>query len=126
MSYQTYALLIGINQYDRTSSVPPLRGCTNDVKAMQAYLEGLVGQDAGQLHLKVLLNEQATRQAVIDGFRNHLGQAGPNDVALFFYAGHGSQENAPEEFWHLEPDRLDETLVCYDSRCDSSWDLADK
>ena len=126
MSHQTYAFLVGIDQYDHTSSVPPLQGCTNDVKAMQAYLEGRVSQDAGQLHLKTLLNEQATRQAVIDGFRNHLGQAGPDDVALFFYAGHGSQENAPEEFWHLEPDRLNETLVCYDSRCDGSWDLADK
>jgi pimeloyl-ACP methyl ester carboxylesterase len=126
MNHQTYALLVGINQYDRTSPVPPLQGCTNDVKAMQTYLEGRVGLDAGQLHLKVLLNEQATRQAVIDSFRDHLGQAGPDDVALFFYAGHGSQENAPEEFWHLEPDRLDETLVCYDSRTDGSWDLADK
>ena len=123
---QVYALFVGINQYDRTSPVPPLQGCTNDVKAMQTYFEGRVGQDAGQLHLKVLLNEQATRQAVIDGFRDHLGQAGPNDVALFFYAGHGSQENAPEEFWHLEPDRLNETLVCYDSRRDGIWDLADK
>lgn len=122
----TYALLVGINQYSPTSSVPHLQGCTNDVKAMQAYLEGRVAKDANQLHLKVLLNQQATRQAVIDGFRNHLCQAGPDDVALFFYAGHGAQENAPEEFWHLEPDRLDETLVCYDSRTDGSWDLADK
>ncbi len=126
MKHQTYALLVGLNQYDPTSSVPPLQGCTNDVQAMQAYLEGRVGQEAGQLHVKTLLNEAATRQAVIDGFRSHLGLAGPEDVALFFYAGHGSQEQAPEEFWHLEPDRLDETLVCYDSRCQGSWDLADK
>jgi len=126
MNYHTYALLVGLNQYDPTSSVPHLQGCTNDVAAMQAYLEGRVGQDNGQLHLKVLLNEAATRQAVIEGFRSHLGQAREGDVALFFYAGHGSQEPAPEEFWHLEPDRLDETLVCYDSRCQGSWDLADK
>lgn len=121
-----YALLVGLNQYDPTTTVPPLQGCTNDVAAMQAYLEGRVGQDNSNLHLKVLLNEQATRQAVIEGFRSHLGQAQEGDVALFFYAGHGSQEPAPEEFWHLEPDRLDETLVCYDSRCAGSWDLADK
>lgn len=74
----------------------------------------------------VLINEQATRKAVIDGFRTHLCKAGPNDVALFYYSGHGSQEQAPPEFWHLEPDRLDETLVCYDSRSQGGWDLADK
>ncbi|MGG6297056.1 caspase family protein [Leptolyngbya sp. AN02str] len=121
-----YALLVGIDRYDRASSISPLKGCVNDVKAFQSYLEGQIVQHTGQLHLKVLLNEQATRQAVIDGFRQHLCQAGPEDVALFFYAGHGSQEKAPEEFWHAEPDRLNETLVCYDSRCDGSWDLADK
>ncbi|MCC5626046.1 caspase family protein, partial [Nostoc sp. CHAB 5715] len=31
-----------------------------------------------------------------------------------------------KEFWHLEPDHLDETLVCYDSRTEDGWDLADK
>jgi hypothetical protein len=121
-----YALLVGINFYDERVYVPPLNGCNNDAKAFQAYLEEHVEQDGQSLHVQVLLNEQATRQAVIKGFRNHLCQAGPDDVALFFYAGHGAQENAPEEFWHIEPDRLNETLVCYDSRTDGSWDLADK
>lgn len=126
MTHHIYALLVGINHYDPSNYVPPLRGCNNDAKAMQAYLEGRVAQDNNQLHLKLLLNEQATRQAIIDGFRDHLCQADPDDVAFFYYAGHGSQENAPEEFWQIEPDHLDETLVCYDSRTDDSWDLADK
>ena len=126
MAGNVFALLVGINQYDPSSSVPALQGCSNDVKAMAAYLQGRVAQDKGSFQLQSLLNEQATRQAVIDGFRSHLCQAGPDDVALFFYAGHGAQENAPEEFWHLEPDYMNETLVCYDSRCKGSWDLADK
>ena len=45
---------------------------------------------------------------------------------LFYYAGHGSQEQAPPEFWNVEPDRLNETIVCYDSRTPGGWDLADK
>jgi hypothetical protein len=76
--------------------------------------------------LQVLRNEAATRQAIIEGFRHHLSQAGKEDVALFYYSGHGSQAPSPPEFWHLEPDRLDETLVCYDSRLPGQWDLADK
>ncbi len=47
-------------------------------------------------------------------------------MVLFYYSGHGSQERTPPEFWHLEPDRLDETLVCYDSRLPGNYDLADK
>src|SRR5262249_14601170 len=65
-------------------------------------------------------------QAVIDGFRQHLRKAAQDDVALFYYSGHGSQQQSPREFWHLEPDRLDETLVCWNSRLKDGWDLADK
>jgi len=45
---------------------------------------------------------------------------------LFYYAGHGSQEQTPAEFWAIEPDHLHETLVCYDSRTPTGKDLADK
>ena len=63
---------------------------------------------------------------IIDGFTSHLCQAGSEDVALFYYAGHGSQGKAPEEYWGMEPDRLNETIVCWDSRRQGVWDLADK
>jgi len=119
-----YALLVGIDNYP--SPVPSLRGCVNDISSIETYLQSRVAQEGYQLQLLTLKNEAATRQAVIDGFRNHLKQAGQDDVALFYYSGHGSQEQAPPEFWYLEPDRLDETIVCYDSRTNSGWDLADK
>ncbi|MBW4671557.1 MAG: caspase family protein [Cyanomargarita calcarea GSE-NOS-MK-12-04C] len=123
MSHNIYALLVGIDEY---VNVSPLQGCINDIAAIKEYLEGRVDTDGYQLHLHTLINQNATRQAVIDGFRQHLCQAGSEDVAFFYYAGHGSQEEAPEEFWDIEPDRLNETLVCYDSRSPGSRDLADK
>ncbi len=123
MNRNIYALLVGIDEY---LSVPSLQGCVNDITAIKEYLEGRVDTDGYQLHVHTLLNKDATRQAVIDGFRQHLCQAGSEDVAFFYYAGHGSQAEAPEEFWTIEPDRLNETLVCYDSRSPGGWDLADK
>lgn len=123
MVRHVYALLVGIDQY--AGSVRPLEGCVNDVNAIAAYLEERLNGSQYQLQLVKLLNEQATRKAVITQFQQHLGQAKSEDVALFYYSGHGSQEPAPREFWHLELDRMDETLVCWDSRT-SDWDLADK
>ncbi|MFZ1599612.1 MAG: caspase family protein, partial [Anaerolineae bacterium] len=32
----------------------------------------------------------------------------------------------PPEFWDFEPERMNETLVCHDSRAAGGWDLADK
>ncbi len=127
-----YALLVGINEYE---VVRNLNGCVQDVRRMEEFLrarvippvtDGPVNPD-DYLQLKVLLNEQATRQAIIDAFEAHLGQAGEGDVAFFYYSGHGSEENAPPEFWHLEPTRKNQTLVCHDSRSsEAAWDLADK
>ncbi|NMG06347.1 caspase family protein [Brasilonema sp. UFV-L1] len=124
MTRNIYALLIGIDKY--LSPVSSLNGCVNDIMAIKEYLEGRVAIDGYELHIRTLLNQDATRQAIIDGFRQHLCQAQSHDIVLFYYSGHGSQEPTPQEFWHLESDRLDETLVCYDSRSPGGWDLADK
>ncbi|NES05216.1 MAG: caspase [Okeania sp. SIO2F4] len=117
-----YALLVGIDEY--TYPVSPLKGCVNDITAVKEYLEGSI--PAENLHIRTLLNQEATRENVINGFREHLCQAGSEDVALFYFAGHGAQEDAPKEFWHIEPGRKNETIVCYDSRTPNSRDLADK
>ncbi len=119
-----YALLVGIDNYPDSNHC--LQGCVNDITAIEEYFKERFDQKEYQLYLQTLKDNQATREAVIDAFRNHLCKAQKDDVVLFYYSGHGSQELAPKEFWHLEPDHLDETLVCYDSRTENSWDLADK
>jgi len=124
MTRNIYALLVGIDQYP--SPISPLKGCVNDITTVEAYLRGRVTQEGDQLNLLKLQNHEATRQRIINGFRQHLGQAEGQDVALFYYSGRGSQEKSPPEFWHLEANRLHETLVCWDSRTAGNWDLADK
>ncbi len=119
-----YALLVGIDKYPNPSH--HLEGCVNDITAIEDYLNERFDKEEYQLHTLKLLDEQATREAVINGFRNHLRQAESDDVVLFYYSGHGCQEKAPPEFWQIEPDRLNETLVCYDSLTENSWCLADK
>lgn len=124
MPRTVYALLAGIDRYK--PPVNPLKGCVADIRAVEAMLrQAVVGADQ-QLDARVLLDQQATRAAIVAGFLEHLAKAGPDDVALFYYAGHGSQQRTAPEFWTIEPDRLDETLVCHDSRDPGGHDLADK
>jgi hypothetical protein len=122
MPRTVYALLVGINDYP-----PPWRlsGCGRDVEAVETYLRERVAGKGCELVPRVLKDQEATRQALIDGFRGHLARARAGDVALFYFCGHGSRAPAPPEFWQAAPDRLMETLVCYDSRR-GGWDLADK
>ena len=123
MPRQLYALLVGIDSYPQP--VSSLTGAANDAQAFKSYLTARIAPDF-EIQLCLLLNQDATRAAVIQGFEQHLSKAGPDDVALFVFSGHGSQQDAPEEFWDIEPDHRNETLVCWDSRLPGSWDLADK
>lgn len=101
MPRSLHVLLVGIDRYQ--PPVPPLNGCVNDIEAFADYLRQRVeGADGARLELRVLTNQQATRAAIIAGFRDHLKPARKGEVALFYYAGHGSQEQAPPEFWHLQ------------------------
>ncbi|MUG97489.1 peptidase C14 caspase catalytic subunit p20 [Scytonema sp. UIC 10036] len=129
MAKSIYALLVGIDEYDpnSVSQVPSLQGCVHDIEAAQEYLKERTKDGEWQLVEPLILkNEQATREAIIQGFKEHLCKAESSDVVFFYYAGHGGQEKAPEEFWVLEPDRLNESLICYDSRTANGKDLADK
>ena len=118
-----YALLVAIDKYHPDSSVPHLAGCKNDVNRVNAFLQERIGDEYKPL---LLADEQATKENIIAGFENHLGKAQVGDSILFYYSGHGSQSMTAMEFWHIEPDRLDETIVCYDSRLAGKSDLADK
>lgn len=113
-----YALLIGINDY--AGNVTDLRGCHNDVDRFANVLKSrYAASDANVLTLK---SEKATKANIIQGFQTHLAQAEAGDTAVIYYSGHGSQERAPEEFWNIEPDHQNETIVCHDSR-DGAGDL---
>lgn len=122
-----YALLIGINQYHPGSGVPPLSGCEKDVQNMQQFLERESYWPGRPRHIKTLLNKQATYQNIIAHFgEQHLLKAEKGDTVLIHYSGHGAREKAAPVFRPYFSSEKQETLICYDSRLDGHYDLADK
>ncbi|GAB2604658.1 hypothetical protein Aab01nite_78380 [Paractinoplanes abujensis] len=117
-----YALLVGIDRY---AAVPGLTGCVRDVTDAREHLEATLTPGTRFVPL-TLLDGQATRAAVVDAVTTHLGQAGPDDVALFWFAGHGSDRPAPGWTRRWEPTGRIQTLVCADSRTGAVGDLWDK
>lgn len=118
-----YALLVGIDTY--LSPLPPLQGCRNDVEDVERFLRDSVALTA-DARIEKLCDGEATRAAVIGAFRQHLGQAGPDDAVLFWFSGHGSTAPVPQRWWHLEPSGELQTLLCADSRHDGIPELLDK
>lgn len=123
------ALLIGIDDY--TSGGPQfpnegarwrdLNGAVHDAVAMRELLLSEYGFSAKGIMM--LLDRAATREAILDGIKNHLlAPADRGDEVIFFYAGHGSQVPNPAS---QEADGLDESLVPADSNLGAD-DLRDK
>lgn len=118
-----YALLVSVNSYQ--APLRPLRGCRNDVDSALAHLSTRIAPEY-ELSVLELHEEQATRAAIVAGFRAHLGLAGPEDTALFWFSGHGSLVPVPPELAGTEPTGMMQTLVCHDSRSGGIPDLLDK
>ena len=146
-----YASLIGINAYKQNA----LSGCIKDVLVIDLLLRDLCNQqgkdklqyepkyflapgEADKKRIAAYTKEQKLKKfsSLLPTFKNvsieafeHLKKAKDDDICVFYYSGHGSQAEAPAEFWHLKNTRQNETLVCLDSRDDnapSARDLVDK
>ena len=105
------ALLVGINDYPGTNGFGALQGCLTDVELQRHLLIYRFGFNPNDI--KILTNQQATRQGILEAFEEHLiRQAKPGDVVVFHYSGHGSQVNDPDGD---NPDKLNSTFVPIDA-----------
>ncbi len=95
-----HAVVIGVDAYER---LPKLNGAANDARDLAAALERLGAE------VELIVDRDATRARVLDAFRRQAGRAGPGDLFVFTYAGHGLQEK--EAIAGDEADGLDETIV---------------
>ncbi|WP_287324389.1 HEAT repeat domain-containing protein [Okeania sp. SIO1F9] len=101
-----YALLIGIgNCKDSDLSLPVT---VKDVQAIKSFLTNpdLCGYINNQNHLRLLCNEQATKQNILDNL-NWLQQQAKNDskaTILVYYSGHGWLDNSTQNYYLIPHD----------------------
>jgi Caspase domain len=126
MDRRVFCLLVGIDAYGPPVNVP-LQGCRNDMRHLEQYLRGRLGDAAS---IVTLTDDQATREGVVSGFRSHLAQAGSGDIVLFAYSGHGSQELPGTEFAFGDASGKLQNLLLFDAGQETGgqfvWPLADK
>ena len=140
------AVLVGIDQYETEDNgpapSPPVRsslkriepkgkstrlpfgnldGAVNDMREVEALL--LTPRFAfQQQNIHILANTDATADAILTSIRQYLiDEAKPGDIALFYYAGHGSQMRNTQTREHSG---LDSTIVPADWKV--SADIRDK
>ena len=110
---RVYALMVGVSDY--AEGINDLPFTDDDARKLAEVLH-----DEGSLNdaSVVLTNAEATVEGVRTAFARVAAQAGPDDLFLFFFSGHGSQE--PTTVTGLEPDGKYETLVLADGEMSDS------
>ena len=111
------ALIVGVGDY-KSEHIRDLKGPPNDARQVYDLLTGAKGQGYGfpKENVCLLVNEAATTEKVKKAFDRVLVQGarnGKNDMAVFYYAGHGSQV---KDLNGDETDQCDETFPLYDAR----------
>jgi hypothetical protein len=102
------ALVIGADHY---ASHKSLRGAVADARDLEQSL-----RKGGVRDLTVLIEEQASRRDTQAAMDRLVASAGPGDLVVISFAGHGSQ--SPERVKGSDPDGMDEVFVlpAFDSR----------
>ncbi len=104
---RVFALMVGVSDYGGTANDLP--DTDDDAIKLHRALS-----NAGVLNPAsiILLNSDATRDNVRRAFAQVAAQAGPDDLFLFFFSGHGVQVDSRASA--TEPDGRDETIVMRD------------
>ena len=114
-----YAVLVGIDDYPGTRADLP--SSVLDVETMKDVLVGSLGFP--EENVVTITDAEATRTHILTAFSRHLGQAGPDGRAVFYFSGHGTQMDtnvgvtAPLD---AEDDDVDEAFAVWDDNGRSS------
>jgi hypothetical protein len=95
------ALCVGVDKYPTS----PLLGCVADARLWQTTFDALGFQT------ELLLDEDATREAILARLRNAVDESRPGDIVAFQFSGHGTQVPDPGAD---ETDRQDEAMCPVD------------
>jgi len=83
---QVWAVIIGVASYNH---MPVLRYPDDDAYRMYAFLKSPEGGALDDDHIKILVDEEATLGNIKRVTSQVFGQAGPNDLIMLYFSGHG-------------------------------------
>ena len=106
---QTWAVVIGISKYEYVG--PNLGFPSADANAVASFF--IDQAELSPDHIRTLYDSQATLSSIWAAMDWLTRVAGPDDLAIFFFAGHGYR--GPDDNGD-EKDGVDEFIVPYDAR----------
>ena len=93
---KVYAVIVGVAKYNHINS---LNYTDDDAYKIYAYLKSPEGGALTDDQVSILVDEVATRDNILRTMRSVFSKAGPNDLILFYFSGHGEDGSfLPSDF----------------------------
>lgn len=83
---KVWAVVIGVASYDH---MPVLRYTDDDAYRFYAFLKSLEGGALPDDQVRILIDEEATRDNILGNVNEIFNKAGANDLVIFYFSGHG-------------------------------------
>ncbi|MDG1295684.1 MAG: caspase family protein [Saprospiraceae bacterium] len=83
---KVYAVVVGVSSYDH---MPTLKYTDDDAYRVYAFLRSPKGGALENDQISILIDEAATKLQIMDAMRNTFAKAGPDDLILLYFSGHG-------------------------------------
>lgn len=109
---EIHALVIGVAEHLYSAS-KNLQFPAKDAQAFYDFVTSPDGLGAPPDHVRLLVNENATRGGIIAAMRDMMNSARSTDVFLLYFSGHGQTVNNGQEY----------CFFTYDSRTDTPDEL---
>jgi uncharacterized caspase-like protein len=108
-----YALAVGVGQYAH-KEIGSLAFAAKDARDFAATVQRQQGRLYAQVEVRLLTDQQATRDEIVDGLEWLQRQVTQHDVGMLFFAGHGINDPAQGYVFlpaNADPERLKRTGV---------------
>jgi len=109
-----YVLSVGVSDYENNDL--DLRFAHADAEGIARAFKSQQGRLFGEVKSRVLINEEATKGEILDGFDWIEREVTQKDVALVFVSGHGDNDNRGNYYFlphDVNPDKLRRTAVVF-------------
>lgn len=83
---QVWAVVIGVSSYEHMQT---LKYSDDDAYKIYAFLKSPQGGSLKDSNIKVLVDDSATRENILGELSRTFSKAGPNDLVMMYFSGHG-------------------------------------
>lgn len=107
-----FAVVVGVGKYDN-EKLPNLRLTCKDAQDFANALVKKKGKPFSDVQVKVLCDEEATRADLFEAMEWMAQEASPNDMCVFFFAGHGYRDERDRFYFMPYHGRIDQLYNCF-------------